>query len=69
MDLFEIFNISVVTCPSCGLRSGDKRPCPKCGRDACDNCIAVDNSDCLFCGLDGDIAKECFRALHEKKDS
>jgi len=50
---------SSVSCPSCGLQ-GKPRKCPKCNRNACDKCIAIDNSDCMFCGPHGEIAKECF---------
>lgn len=53
-------------CESCGLFTSDKKSCPKCGRMACDKCIAVDNSDCMFCGTFGEIAQECFRDLHKK---
>lgn len=55
---------SLVKCPSCGLQ-GKPRDCPKCGRKACDKCIAIDNSDCMFCGPHGEIAKECFAAYHK----
>jgi len=62
-DFIEwIFNSSC-RCPSCGLQ-GKPQICPKCGRNACDKCIAVDNTDCMFCGPHGDIAKECFANLH-----
>lgn len=54
-----------VRCPSCGLQ-GKPRDCPKCGRKACDKCIAVDNSDCMFCGPHGEIAKECFASYHSE---
>jgi len=54
-------------CPSCGLQ-GTRRSCPKCGRAACDKCIAVDNSDCLFCGNFGHIAEECWERVRKKRD-
>jgi len=57
--------ISSNRCPSCGLW-GKLRNCPKCDREACDKCIAIDNTDCMFCGPCGDIAKECFAGLHKK---
>ena len=71
MDINDFLNCvfvdsSFVRCPSCGLQ-GTQRDCPKCGRKACDKCIAIDNSDCMFCGHHGAIAKECFAAYHNKK--
>lgn len=57
---------SSVSCPSCGLQ-GKPRKCPKCNRNACDKCIAIDNSDCMFCGPHGEIAKECFWGLKPLK--
>ena len=51
--------LSISKCPTCGL-DGKKMKCPKCNRNACDKCIAVDMSDCMVCGPHGEIAKECF---------
>lgn len=58
-SLFLEIYFAIKKCPTCGL-NGKKMKCQKCGRDACDNCIAFDLSDCIVCGPHGDIAKECF---------
>ena len=52
MDINDLLNCvfvdsSFIRCPSCGLQ-GEQRDCPKCGRKACDKCIAIDNSDCMI---------------------
>jgi len=54
-------------CTSCGLM-GERKPCPKCSRDACDKCVAVDNTDCMFCGPNGDIARKIFAPLHKQNN-
>lgn len=67
--LIAAYNSSISsTCSYCGLQ-GKPKDCPKCGRKACDQCVAVDDSDCMFCGPHGDIAKECFTALHNRNKS
>lgn len=67
MDILNLLSrLGSSGCPSCGLQ-GALKTCPKCGREACDKCIAVDDSDCMFCGPHGDIAKEVFAAFHEKR--
>jgi len=67
MDILNLINRLVFSsgCPSCGLQ-GTLKICPKCGREACDKCIAVDESDCMFCGPQGDIAKEVFASFHKR---
>jgi hypothetical protein len=64
-DLLAMLEGSV-SCPSCGLH-GKLMDCPKCGRKACDKCVAVDKSDCMFCGPHGEIAKECFAPFHARQ--
>lgn len=54
-------------CPQCGLH-GKSRKCPSCGVDACDNCIAVDDADCVSCGLNGDIFNDLKDILKAAKE-
>jgi hypothetical protein len=40
------------TCPTCGLfTSTDIRTCKACQKPCCENCQAVDGSDCMSCGV------------------
>jgi len=63
-DLLEKFNLGIVnTCPTCSLH-GKPRTCPKCGRKVCTSCLAVDLSDCIACGPEGDTFLELKERLN-----
>ncbi len=53
--LLQIFQPFVdLKCPSCKLFIDNKDKllvCPKCSRDVCINCVAIDKTDCMFCGM------------------